>query len=54
MGDEGTRYRQERVAEIAKLSTIRDKMVRDLENKGVNTKYLAEMKAVDINKMVNR
>jgi hypothetical protein len=54
IGDEGTKYRQERLSEIAKLATIRDKMVHDLELKGVNKKYLAEMKAVDIAKMINR
>lgn len=54
VGEEGSRYRQERLAEITKLSTIRDRMVNDLALSGVNTKYLAEMKAVDIEKMVNR
>jgi len=52
--DEGTKFRQELIAEEAKLSVIRDKMVRDLEAKGANPKYLSEMKTVDIGRMLRR
>lgn len=54
IGDEGTKRRQDRLADITKLSLIRDKMVRDLEEKGVATKYLAEMKGLDIARMIDR
>ena len=52
--DEGTRARQQAVADIARLSAVRDKMVSDLEAKGVNPKYLTEMKNVDIAKILLR
>lgn len=52
--DEGTRFRQELIREEAKCSAIRDKMVRDLEKKGVNPAYLGEMKNVNILKLINR
>jgi hypothetical protein len=42
------------VAEHSKLEVIREKMVRDLEADGVNPRYLTEMKAVDIRKILNR
>lgn len=42
--DEGTRFRQELIREEAKCSAIRDKMVADLERKGVNPAYLGEMR----------
>jgi hypothetical protein len=41
-------------SEEDKLKAIRDKMVRDLVQKGVNPKYLGEMKAVDIGKILRR
>jgi hypothetical protein len=40
--------------EEAKLKVIRDKMVRDLLQQGVNDKYLSEMKNVDIGKILKR
>merc|ERR1712230_250752 len=52
--EEGRRLREEFAAERAKLETIRDKMVSDMEKKGVNAKYLTEMKAADIQKMQMR
>jgi hypothetical protein len=52
--DEGTRARQQAIADIARLSAVRDKMVSDLEAKGVNPKYLTEMKNVDIAKILLR
>ena len=36
------------------MSVIRDKMIEDMEAKGINPKYLGEMKNVDIRKMLNR
>jgi hypothetical protein len=52
--DEGTKMRQQAIADIARLSAVRDKMVADLESKGVNPKYLTEMKNVDIAKILLR
>ena len=40
--------------ERAKLEAIRDKMVHDMEKKGINPKYLTEMKMADIQKMQMR
>jgi hypothetical protein len=42
------------IKEEAKLKVIRDKMVDDLVAQGVNPKYLTEMKAVDIGKILKR
>lgn len=36
------------------MEAIREKMVADLEKQGVNPRYLTEMKAVDIKKILNR
>ena len=52
--ENGSRNKDELRREEEKLKAIRDKMVRDLENKGVNPKYLAEMKNVDISKILKR
>jgi len=52
--EEGRKLKQEFAAERAKLETIRDKMVADMELKGVNPKYLTEMKGADIQKMQMR
>ena len=46
--------REELIREEAKLAAIRDKMVRDLEAQGVNSKYLGEMRSVDIGKILRR
>lgn len=48
------RLKNEFAAEKAKLEAIRDHMVGEMLKKGVNPKYLAEMKATDINKMMMR
>lgn len=48
------RLRDEFAAERAKLEAIRDHMVEDMEKKGVNPKYLAEMKMADIRKLQMR
>lgn len=50
----GANYKQELIKEEARLSVLRDKMIADMEHKGVNPKYLGEMKGVDIRKMLNR
>mmetsp|Transcript_5852 Transcript_5852/g.13564 ORF Transcript_5852/g.13564 Transcript_5852/m.13564 type:complete len:484 (+) Transcript_5852:90-1541(+) len=52
--EEGRRLKQEFASERAKLETIRDKMVSDMQAKGVNPKYLTEMKSADIQKMQMR
>ncbi|CAM9608694.1 unnamed protein product [Ectocarpus fasciculatus] len=49
--EEGRRLKQEYTMERAKLEAMRDKMVQDMEKRGINPKYLTEMKAVDIHKM---
>ncbi len=51
---EGDRYRQERIAEVAKLDVIRNNMVKKLEEAGVNPAYLSEMKNADILTMINK
>ena len=48
------RLREEFAAERAKLEAIRDHMVAEMERKGVNPKYLSEMKMTDIKKMQMR
>lgn len=52
--DEGQKLKDEFAAERAKLGAIRDKMVDDLLKKGVNPKYLSEMKMCDIQKLQMR
>ena len=52
--DDGKKLRDEFAAERAKLEAIRDKMVHDMEKKGINPKYLTEMKMADIQKMQMR
>lgn len=52
--DEGYRLRQEAVREEAKFGVIRDKLVEELAQKGVNQKYLQEMKNVNVAKILNR
>ena len=51
---DGDRYRQERLAEVAKLDVIRNNMVKKLESAGVNPDYLSEMKNADILTMINK
>jgi hypothetical protein len=52
--DEGKKLKQEYAAERAKLETIRDHMVREMEKKGTNPRYLSEMKRVSIEKLQMR
>mmetsp|Transcript_22133 Transcript_22133/g.26092 ORF Transcript_22133/g.26092 Transcript_22133/m.26092 type:complete len:483 (-) Transcript_22133:220-1668(-) len=52
--EEGQKLKEEFSAERAKLGAIRDKMVDDLLKKGVNPKYLSEMKMCDIQKLQMR
>ena len=54
VNDEGTLQRQNNIRDVAKYSAIRDQMVADLEAKGVNPRYLSEMKSVDISKIIRR
>jgi hypothetical protein len=46
--------REEFVVERAKLEAIRDKMVQDLGQKGINPQYLSEMQSVDVSKIQMR
>lgn len=52
--ENGSRFKNAIKMEEERLNAIREKMVRDLEQKGVNPKYLSEMKAVDIGKILRR
>jgi hypothetical protein len=52
--NEGTILRQETVKEVAKYSVIRDQMVNELEAKGINPRFLSEMKSVDVGKILKR
>lgn len=52
--EEGSKLREDWIAEQAKLEAIREKMVRDLEADGVNPKYLTEMRSIDIAKIMKR
>mgnify|MGYP003386523454 CR=1 FL=1 len=47
-------YKQGIIKEEAKLQVLRDKMITDMEVRGVNPKYLGEMKNVDIRKLLVR
>lgn len=51
---DGPNIREELIREEAKLTVIRDKMVEDLIQQGVNPKYLSEMVSVDIGKILKR
>lgn len=51
---EGTKLRQQSIAEESKYSVIRDQMVKDLAHKGVNERYLSEMMQVNVGKILNR
>ena len=50
----GASNKQDLIREEARLSVIRDRMIQDMEMKGVNPRYLGEMKSVDIKKLLNR
>lgn len=52
--EEGQKLKSEFAAERAKLEAIRDKMVKDMEKKGYNPRYLSEIRSVDIEKLQNR
>ncbi|KAJ8602781.1 hypothetical protein CTAYLR_002579 [Chrysophaeum taylorii] len=52
--EEGIKLKLEFSAERAKLEAIRDKMVNDMEKKGYNSTYLAEIRSADIEKLQNR
>lgn len=51
---EGARAQQELIADQAKFETIREQMIRDLEHKGVNPRYLSEMRNLNIGKLLRR
>jgi hypothetical protein len=50
--ENGSKFKSDLRLEEEKLKIIRESMVRDLEAKGVNPKYLSEMKNVDIGKLL--
>mmetsp|Transcript_29954 Transcript_29954/g.50114 ORF Transcript_29954/g.50114 Transcript_29954/m.50114 type:complete len:488 (+) Transcript_29954:19-1482(+) len=52
--DENSGIRQELIVEEAKLTTIRDQMMKDLIAQGVNPKYLGEIRNMDIGKILKR
>lgn len=51
---EGQRFRQGLVADEARFGTIRDQMIKNLEDKGANPAYLTAMKNLDIGKILRR
>ena len=52
--EEGAKMRVDEAQELVRLTALQERMVHQLEMKGVDPKYLAEMKAVDISKMMKR
>lgn len=52
--EETDNIRQSLIRDEARLSMIRDQMVQDLLAQGVNSKYLSEMRNVDIGKILRR
>lgn len=52
--NEGTALRQDTIKEVAKYCVIRDQMVSDLEAKGINPRFLSEMKSVDVERILKR
>ena len=50
---EGQKLREEYDAELEKLEQLRAKEIQKLEAKGVNPKYLSEMKSLDLAKIRN-
>jgi len=52
--EEGHRFRQALISDEARFSIIRDQMVDDLQRKGVDTKYLGEMRQLDVGKILRR
>ena len=52
--DEGNRFRQDLIRDEEKFKSIRDNMINDLVGKGVNPRYLTEMKNLDIGKILKR
>lgn len=52
--DEGTKFRQDLIRDEEKFKVIRDRMMDDLVAKGVNPRYLTEMKNLDVGKILKR
>jgi len=52
--EEGRRLHEETLKERAKMSAIKDKMIDDLLDSGVNPNYLSEMRNVDVVKIQMR
>jgi hypothetical protein len=42
------------IREEARLKAVRDKMITDLVARGVNERYLSEMRNIDIGKILRR
>ena len=51
--EEGRKLKQEALAERARLEAIRDHMIKDMEKKGINPRYLGEMRRTDIGRLQN-
>lgn len=52
--EEGAQLRHKTQAEINKMKMIQEQMIKDCENQGVDSKYLMEMKGLDMQKCVLR
>jgi len=52
--NDGNRFRQDLIRDEEKFKVIRDRMVEDLISKGVNPRYLTEMKHIDVGKILKR
>jgi len=52
--EEGAQLRQKTQAEINKMKSIQEQMIKDCERQGVDSKYLMEMKGLDMQKCVLR
>ena len=50
----GANHHQHLVREEARLSAMRDKMISELTAKGINGRYLSEMRGLDIGKILRR
>ncbi len=50
----GTNHHQHLIREEARLSALRDKMISELTAKGINGRYLSEMRNLDIGKILRR
>lgn len=52
--EQGAKIKDAELLEIAKMKAMQEEMMRSLDAKGINPKYLSEMKAVNIEKALKR